>query len=148
MLSSLIVTIALTAASVAGLLGSPGAPAKLEEAIPQYFGKGCNLEYVKLALTAAQLEEVRTACKRRFANGDLELWSQDMKEKVLSVEPIANRCVIFSTSMNSYHGYSQPLACPESITRRSIAMYYYNIPEVNGDKKITETYWQDLPDET
>ena len=80
-------------------------------------------------------------------HGGLELWSQDMKEKVVSIAPIANRCVIFSTSRHSYHGYTQPIQCPDNITRKSIAMYYYTVPIEADPDDITETYWQDLPGE-
>jgi 2OG-Fe(II) oxygenase superfamily len=57
--------------------------------------------------------------------GSLELWSRDMKGKVKSVSPILNRCVIFNTDADSYHGHPDPLKTPEGILRRSIALYYY-----------------------
>jgi 2OG-Fe(II) oxygenase superfamily len=57
--------------------------------------------------------------------GSLELWSRDMKNKVKSVAPIWNRCVIFNTDADSYHGHPDPLTTPEGVLRRSIALYYY-----------------------
>jgi hypothetical protein len=48
-----------------------------------------------------------------------------MKNKIHSVLPIFNRCVIFNTDATSYHGHPDPLNSPEEITRRSIALYYY-----------------------
>lgn len=57
--------------------------------------------------------------------GNLELWSRDMKTRVKSVEPVFNRCVIFATGANSFHGHPDPLATPEGTTRRSLALYYY-----------------------
>lgn len=57
--------------------------------------------------------------------GNLELWNADMTECVKSIEPLFNRMVIFSTIPNSYHGHPDPLECPEGVTRKSIAMYYY-----------------------
>ena len=80
-------------------------------------------------------------------HGELELWPSDMKEKAVSILPIANRCVIFTTSRHSYHGYTQPLECPDSITRQSMAMYYYTVPNLDGTRKQSETYWQELPGE-
>jgi hypothetical protein len=78
--------------------------------------------------------------------GNLELWSPDMKTCERRIIPVANRCVIFSTSANSYHGYTDPINCPEHITRKSIAMYYYTVPG-EGELPVPETYWQDLPEE-
>ena len=48
-----------------------------------------------------------------------------MKAKVAEYLPTFNRCVIFNTTNNSYHGNPVPVACPEGRSRRSIAMYYY-----------------------
>lgn len=58
-------------------------------------------------------------------NGSLELWSRDMKERVKSVAPVINRCVIFNTDADSYHGHPDPLTTPEGVLRRSVALYYY-----------------------
>ncbi|WDI30960.1 2OG-Fe(II) oxygenase [Hyphococcus flavus] len=57
--------------------------------------------------------------------GQLELWRTDMSERVHAITPIANRCVIFTTTGDSMHGNPQPVAHPESVTRKSIALYYY-----------------------
>ncbi len=58
-------------------------------------------------------------------NGFLELWTRDMKQKVKSVSPLWNRCVIFNTDADSYHGHPDPLNTPEHVRRRSLALYYY-----------------------
>jgi len=57
--------------------------------------------------------------------GQLELWDEPMEHKVKSVVPIFNRCVIFNTTSNSYHGNPQPVNHPKNISRKSIALYYY-----------------------
>lgn len=57
--------------------------------------------------------------------GDLELWSQDMKHRRVSVPPLMGSAVIFNTDLSSYHGVPDPVACPPERSRRSIAMYYY-----------------------
>ena len=57
--------------------------------------------------------------------GQLELWSKDMKECVTRVSPILNRCVVFSTDANTWHGHPDALVTPDGVKRRSIAMYYY-----------------------
>ena len=48
-----------------------------------------------------------------------------MKNRVKSVTPVWNRCVIFNTDADSYHGHPDPLATPEGVLRRSVALYYY-----------------------
>lgn len=59
-------------------------------------------------------------------NGHLELWSKDMKTCEAKVAPILNRCVVFSTDADTWHGHPDPLNLPDaSVKRRSIAMYYY-----------------------
>ena len=57
--------------------------------------------------------------------GQLELWDRNMNACVKSVVPVLNRCVIFNTDADSYHGHPDPLTTPDGITRRSMALYYY-----------------------
>ena len=57
--------------------------------------------------------------------GALELWDREMTAKVREVLPVFNRCVIFNTDADSFHGHPDPLATPEGVFRRSIALYYY-----------------------
>lgn len=57
--------------------------------------------------------------------GCLELWSRDMARKVVEVEPLFNRAVVFNTDESSYHGHPDPLQTPEHVRRRSLALYYY-----------------------
>jgi hypothetical protein len=58
-------------------------------------------------------------------NGRLELWDRKMTHCVEAIAPFANRCVIFNTDADSYHGHPDPLAVPSEVKRRSIALYYY-----------------------
>jgi Rps23 Pro-64 3,4-dihydroxylase Tpa1-like proline 4-hydroxylase len=80
--------------------------------------------------------------------GELELWDAGMERCDVRVAPIANRCVIFSTTSNSYHGMPDPLACPAGVTRRSLALYYYSngrpAHELQPDHS---TLWQARPHE-
>tara|TARA_Y100000590_G_scaffold372092_1_gene434929 strand:- start:300 stop:1151 length:852 start_codon:yes stop_codon:yes gene_type:complete len=57
--------------------------------------------------------------------GDFEIWSKDAKRCEKKISPIFNRMVIFSTTDYSYHGHPDPLNCPNEISRKSIALYYY-----------------------
>jgi len=57
--------------------------------------------------------------------GQLELWRTDMSERVQAIVPLANRCAIFTTTQESMHGNPEPVAHPEGLSRKSIALYYY-----------------------
>lgn len=61
--------------------------------------------------------------------GQLELWNKTMTECAVRVQPIFGRAVIFNTTLDSFHGHPDPLACPPERSRRSIATYYYTSPE-------------------
>ena len=52
-----------------------------------------------------------------------------MKECVESVDPVANRAVIFTTDATSFHGHPVPMRCPEGVARRSLALYYFTVEE-------------------
>lgn len=78
--------------------------------------------------------------------GDLELWDRDMVACRERIAPVAGRCVIFSTSSTSFHGHPDPIACPDDVTRKSIALYYYtNIPR-DAAGEVHSTLWQSRPD--
>jgi hypothetical protein len=57
--------------------------------------------------------------------GAIELWDRSMTRCVVKVPPLLNHAVIFSTDEDSYHGFPDALTCPEGVTRKSVALYYY-----------------------
>jgi hypothetical protein len=68
--------------------------------------------------------------------GKLELWDTKMKACEAKVLPVFNRCVIFNTDADSFHGHPEPMTCPEGVYRRSIALYYYTV-EKNPYRRAT-----------
>ena len=70
--------------------------------------------------------------------GKLELWDKTMQNKVKEVAPLFNRCVIFNTDIDSFHGHPEPLTTPPDITRKSIALYYYTALEVKNEGKSAD----------
>ena len=65
--------------------------------------------------------------------GGLELWSHDSetkkpKEKIKIVDNVFNRAILFDTTQNSWHGFPEPITCPEGTYRKSIAFYYLTDP--------------------
>lgn len=75
-------------------------------------------------------------------NGDFQLWKghrdESGKHVLESLEkrvyPIFNRFVVFSTSEKSYHGFPEPINCPDHVTRKSIALYYYTVDRPAEEK--------------
>lgn len=69
--------------------------------------------------------------------GDLELWTRDMKECAQKISPVFNRCAIFNTDEDSFHGLPEPIQCPEGMTRKSIALYYFTEEKEAPRKRAT-----------
>jgi len=74
---------------------------------------------------------------REEYGGHLQLWDSGMNACVRRIMPSFGRCVIFNTGARSYHGHPEPVRCPEGITRRSIAMYYYTADR--DDEPVEDT---------
>jgi Rps23 Pro-64 3,4-dihydroxylase Tpa1-like proline 4-hydroxylase len=80
--------------------------------------------------------------------GHLELWD-DMMNHHKSIFCGFNQYVIWSNVEPSYHGYPQPLDCPENRYRKNLILLYYRKewPEqlrTTPEKKSTAT-WVNLP---
>ena len=63
--------------------------------------------------------------------------NNSLTEKKIS--PLFNRMVIFRTDNTTLHGHPEPLACPSSTIRKSIALYYYSSNIEPGDHIIAKT---------
>lgn len=80
--------------------------------------------------------------------GHLELWDRDVSRCVKRIRPTATRCVIFNTDADSFHGHPRELKCPDGVTRKSIALYYYSVGRPEVDRAVlptSATDWQVLP---
>jgi len=72
--------------------------------------------------------------------GELQLWEKDMSKCAVSILPVFNRAVIFNTDEDSYHGLPDPIQCPEGMTRKSIALYYFTEEKDILPKKRSTNY--------
>ncbi|MEI6299847.1 MAG: 2OG-Fe(II) oxygenase [Betaproteobacteria bacterium] len=63
---------------------------------------------------------------REEYGGHLELWDRDMTRCEEKVLPLFNRVMLFSTTDFTFHGHPDPLRCPEGISRKSLALYYFS----------------------
>jgi len=57
--------------------------------------------------------------------GHFELWDKKMEKCENKILPEFNTLALFSTTSTSYHGHPDPLNCPEGMSRKSLALYYY-----------------------
>jgi len=73
--------------------------------------------------------------------GCLELWDKEMRSCGAKVSPLFNKMVIFRTTDFSFHGHPEPLMCPDNVSRKSLALYYYTNgrPLEEIDQKNGET---------
>ena len=73
-----------------------------------------------------------------------------MKLPKVSVLPQINNAVIFRTDKESNHGFPDPLKCPENVSRKSIALYYYVkeesfLPISIKRRKLYHAVWKKRP---
>jgi len=77
--------------------------------------------------------------------GALELWEPNENNdgpgrRAKSIDAIFNTAVIFDTSQNSWHGLPEPINCPKSIYRNSLATYYLCEPRANVEPRGRALY--------
>jgi 2OG-Fe(II) oxygenase superfamily len=78
--------------------------------------------------------------------GKLELWDKNMQACQIQVAPLFNRAVIFNTDADSFHGHPDPLTTPNDVTRKSIALYYYQaLPIANQSLESRHTLYVARP---
>jgi 2OG-Fe(II) oxygenase superfamily len=74
---------------------------------------------------------------REEYGGHLELWNRDMTWCETKILPVFNRFVVFGTTDFTYHGHPDPLQCPDDVTRKSLALYYFTngrpVEEISGE---------------
>ncbi|WP_442795199.1 2OG-Fe(II) oxygenase [Pelobium manganitolerans] len=79
--------------------------------------------------------------------GNFELWDKNMEKCERKFLPVFNRIAMFSTTDFSYHGHPDPLNCPEGMSRKSLALYYYSngrpASEVNTDLEKHNTLFKE-----
>jgi hypothetical protein len=77
--------------------------------------------------------------------GSLEFWSHNQaknkpENKIVTIDNIFNRAILFDTTQNSWHGFPEPLTCPEGKYRKSLAVYYLTDPPEEIDQRPRALY--------
>lgn len=79
--------------------------------------------------------------------GALEFWDLGMKNCVAKYPPFFNHAVIFTTDEKSLHGFPDPLSCPEGVSRKSLALYYYT-QEQSASSDARSTDYRSRPNDS
>lgn len=78
--------------------------------------------------------------------GSIELWDGSMHHCVAKYPPLLNQALIFNTDDRSYHGFPEPLQCPEGASRKSLALYYYTV-ESSENMTVRSTNYRARPED-
>jgi hypothetical protein len=71
--------------------------------------------------------------------GAIEFWEKSMRCCAAKYPPLFNHAVIFTTCAGSFHGFPDPLQCPENVSRKSLALYYYTVePNLQSGGQSTD----------
>ncbi|MGA7293675.1 MAG: 2OG-Fe(II) oxygenase [Terriglobales bacterium] len=76
--------------------------------------------------------------------GAIELWDREVSRCVEKIPPLFNEALIFRTDEISYHGFPDPLRCPDGESRKSLALYYYT-GESGEEVKTRSTNYRPRP---
>ncbi len=63
---------------------------------------------------------------REEYGGHLELWNRGVTRCETRILPVFNRLMVFGTTDFTFHGHPEPLRCPDGMTRKSLALYYFS----------------------
>jgi hypothetical protein len=71
--------------------------------------------------------------------GQIEFWDARVQRCEQRIAPRYNRAVLFRTDERSFHGYPDPLCCPDGVIRKSLALYYFT-EEVGRPRAVSTEY--------
>jgi len=77
--------------------------------------------------------------------GTFEYWDENREHKVKEVDCLFNRCIIWNYHKRGFHGYPEPIECPEGEHRTTFRlMFYVSNAEYNKtDRPHRSLYWYD-----
>ena len=76
--------------------------------------------------------------------GDIEFWDAGMQRCLVKYPPMLNHALIFNTDERYFHGFPEPVKCPEGQSRKSLALYYYTV-EKDVKHAPRSTYYRSRP---
>jgi len=72
--------------------------------------------------------------------GAIELWDDKMRYCIARHPPVLNHALIFNTDERSFHGFPEPLQCPQGVSRKSLALYYYTVAQSENTSGRSTNY--------
>ena len=76
--------------------------------------------------------------------GDIEFWDSRMQRCLVKYPPMLNHALIFNTDARYFHGFPEPVKCPEGQSRKSLALYYYTV-EKDAKNATRSTNYRSRP---
>ena len=87
---------------------------------------------------------------REEYGGHLDLWDREMTSAQARILPVFNRLAVFNVSSTSWHGQTNPVACPIGRRRNSLIFFFYTAERPAGEVTTwhgTSTLWARMPGE-
>lgn len=87
---------------------------------------------------------------REEYGGELDLWDRDVTRAEARILPVFNRLAVFTTTSTSWHGQTNPVACPPGQRRDSMIFFFYTAERPEGEVEKwhgTHTLWARTPGE-
>ena len=77
--------------------------------------------------------------------GNLEFSNFNQKETINTINIKWNRAVIWKHHENCFHGYPNPIKCPENVSRKTLRLFYYISKQTPTDENPAHRslYWYD-----
>ena len=60
--------------------------------------------------------------------GNLKMWDENLENSVTMDHSLWNTALVFKTNGPTYHGFPEPIKCPEGVYRKVIGIYYVSEP--------------------
>ena len=78
-------------------------------------------------------------------NGALDFYDSKKEHVITTVDSLFNRCLIWKYDRFGYHGYTNPIQCPEDKNRTTFRVFYYtsNSTHLSDDPPHRSLYWID-----
>jgi len=78
--------------------------------------------------------------------GDIEFWDAGMERCLVKYPPMLNHALIFNTDERYFHGFPEPVKCPDCQSRKSLALYYYSV-EKDAKNAPRSTNYRSRPED-
>jgi hypothetical protein len=75
--------------------------------------------------------------------GALDFYDFEKKDIVKSVDSVFNRCILWKYHKKGFHGYDNPINCPEDVSRSNIRLFFYSSSSEYDplDRPHRSLYW-------